>query len=169
MDIFRMILKLNIKEIFSLMYMAVRNPLYIVPTLRATKKTIKICNQWYPKIHHGHGVENAFRHALWNMLVAKYVLEYTPSNVNKSIQWAAKITDMHEKLSPNKAIEMTMDLHNNKVGRWYFKTHAAYSIDEMVTLLQQEMKQAHPLKNEKEQLLTLQSNRLVYLDAPNKV
>ena len=34
--------------------------------------------------------------------------------------WSRKITDLHERLSPNEGLARAMDLHNNEVGRYLF-------------------------------------------------
>lgn len=34
--------------------------------------------------------------------------------------WSKKITDLHERLSPNNDLAKAMDLHNNNVGRELF-------------------------------------------------
>lgn len=97
----------------------IRNPLYIIPTLLATKRTLEICESLYSSTHHKHGSANAFRHALWNLLISKKLYEAT-KNYEKSIRWAERITDLHEELAPNKPLEKAMDLHNNRLGRSYF-------------------------------------------------
>jgi len=107
------------KEIFSLVVLLVQYPLYIFPTLRATKQTLKICNIEYSDTHHLHGKGNAFRHALWNVLIALYTSRIH-KNEEKSVKWAERITDLHEELAPNEPMEKAMDLHNNALGRAIF-------------------------------------------------
>lgn len=141
MNIWGIIKRLSIKELLSLCVILLQRPLLVLPTLRATRRTIVICDQLYSKMHHANGKENAFRHALWNILVCKYAFEIN-GNQQKSIRWSAKITDLHEKLSPNPPLEETMDLHNNKVGRSYFCKLIKSSEEEMITFLVQKTEEA---------------------------
>lgn len=98
-------------------------PFWIIPTHRATVKTIFICDKLFGKKHHQHGPENAYRHALWNMLIARscYRAQRSPQDL---VDWAEKVTSLHEKLAPNEPLETAMDLHNNQVGRqWFLDQH----------------------------------------------
>ena len=106
----------------------------VYPTIKATKRTVVICEKLYKKAHHGHGPENAFRHALWNVLIAKETLPITVSK-EKSANWAAKFTDLHEELSPNNVLEKAMDLHNNEIGRQFFLKNPNSSEDEIINSL----------------------------------
>ena len=123
--------RLSIKEIFSLVFLSLQYPLYIFPTLKATKQTLTICNQEYKDTHHLHGKGNAFRHALWNILIALYTFQIH-KNEKKSVQWAERITDLHEELAPNRSLEKAMDLHNNAVGRAVFEKLKNNTINEIV-------------------------------------
>ncbi len=89
--------------------------MYILPTIRGTKKTVEICDGLYGEAHHKNGTENAFRHALWNILIARYSLD-AGRPLEKSLKWAETITYWHEDFSPNKPLARAMDLHNNTVG-----------------------------------------------------
>jgi hypothetical protein len=94
----------------------------IYPTIKATVNSIKIAENLYPGIHHINNKANAFRHALWNVLLAMEMLKWN-KNISKSIVWAKKVSDWHEKFSPNPLLEKEMDLHNNKMGRVFFEIH----------------------------------------------
>lgn len=141
MNIWSLVKRLSIKELILLSTLMLQKPKWVVPTLKATRRTIVICNRLYNKKHHTHGKENAFRHALWNILVAKYVFDIT-KNLDSAINWAEKITDLHERLSPNPPLETAMDLHNNKSGRSYFKKIYDFSEQNMIKFLQQEVERA---------------------------
>jgi len=110
---------MDIKQLFMLSKTFIVNPLYFVPTHRATLKTVQICDKLFGKAHHKNNVTNAFRHGLWNVLIAKKCFSKNNS-VEKSVEWAKTITDLHESLAPNSKLEMTMDLHNNEIGRNLF-------------------------------------------------
>jgi len=103
----------------KLAFIVMRSPLLIKPTLRATKHTMKICDLLYGKAHHKNGKANAFRHAFWNIEICQRSFGVT-KNVDKSVNWAKKITGLHEKMAPNGKLETAMDLHNNEIGRMLF-------------------------------------------------
>ncbi len=95
--------------------MLLRRPLLVYPTWKATKQTLEICDSIYGKAHHKNGKANAFRHALWNVLICQKTLKIT-KNKDKSAFWAQKVTHLHEKLTKNEILDTAMDLHNNAVG-----------------------------------------------------
>ncbi|SHI91089.1 DUF6973 domain-containing protein [Aquimarina spongiae] len=136
MNLIAVIRRLSLKEILSLIVLLVQYPLYIFPTLRATKQTLNICNIEYKDSHHLHGKGNAFRHALWNVLLALYTFRIH-KNVQKSIKWAERITDLHEELAPNNSLEKAMDLHNNAVGRAFFGGLKNHTLNEIVVEVKQ--------------------------------
>lgn len=149
MNIWSLVKRLSIKELFLLSILMLQKPLLVLPTLRATRRTIVMCNRLYDKKHHGHGRENAFRHALWNLFVSKYVFDIN-KNLNTAIDWAEKITDLHERISPNPPLEKAMDLHNNKAGRSYFKQIYAFSEKQIIEFLQQKVEKAEVIANVKD-------------------
>ncbi len=136
MNVWSVLQRLSLREFFQLTGLMLRNPLFIVPTLKATKVTIEICKTMYRDTHHLHGQANAFRHALWNVLICRKTFKIT-KNVDKSIIWSKKVTNLHEELAPNKPLEKAMDLHNNKIGRMFFKTLKDSSEDEIIVFLQE--------------------------------
>ncbi|WP_371812636.1 hypothetical protein [Aquimarina sp. U1-2] len=72
MNLWSIIKGLSLREIGLLTFLMFRQPLLIWPTLSTTKRTVLICNQLYGDIHNGQSKENAFRHALWNILYQFY-------------------------------------------------------------------------------------------------
>ncbi len=110
---------LSFKQLFGLAPLFLKNPILFYPTLRATKYTYLISNREFGRAHHKNGPANAFRHALWNFLIAQESLKRN-KNLGKSIEWAKTITDWHEEFSPNNPLAKAMDLHNNKIGRNLF-------------------------------------------------
>ncbi|MCR9182333.1 MAG: hypothetical protein NXH73_05355 [Flavobacteriaceae bacterium] len=143
MAIWNRIKSLNIKQLFLLGRTFIVNPLYFFPTHRATLQTVQICDGLFGKAHHINNVSNAFRHALWNILIAKNVYQKNNS-VENSAEWAKKVTDLHEKLAPNSKLEMVMDLHNNEVGRVIFakKQLQNKAENEIISELKEKMKTA---------------------------
>lgn len=160
MEIWSAITRLSIKEMFHLSWLMFQNPLFVFPTIKATKRTLEVCEIQYKNEHHKHGKANAFRHALWNILICKKTFFFT-KNDKKSIIWAKKITDLHEKLAPNDFLERMMDLHNNRIGRSYFSRIGSSSEEEMIAFLKKNTKRAKRFEKA-EELKGLQ-NDLVYL------
>ena len=107
---------MDFRQLWSLFRLGLGNLRCIRPTLVATRKTVAICDELYGKKHHKNGPENAFRHALWNVLVARRCMARGLS-LRRSLAWTKTITDWHEDFSPNKPLARAMDLHNNQVGR----------------------------------------------------
>lgn len=134
MNILGILKRLSIKELFLLSALMLKHPFYILPTLNATKQTLVLCDRYFKNNHHKNGKGNAFRHALWNVLICRNVFKIN-KNVKKSVDWAQKVTDLHEKLAPNEPLEKTMDLHNNSVGRFYFDTLKNMSLEEQLAFL----------------------------------
>ncbi|MFD2563657.1 DUF6973 domain-containing protein [Aquimarina rubra] len=160
MKIRDLIRRFNFWQLFKIAGIAIQKPLFIIPTLKATKKTMIICDALYGNSHHHHGKANAFRHALWNVLICQKTFSQSKSE-DKSIVWAQKITDLHEKLAPNKAIEEAMDLHNNRLGRAYFSKLKNTSEEETISFLKEKTKTAK-LISELEEIDSFY-NDLVYL------
>lgn len=136
MAIWKRIQRLSIKQFFILLRVFISRPHYIIPTHKATVKTMQICDKKFGKAHHKHTRENAFRHALWNVIIAKNC--YKPNRKVKTVvYWAEKVTTLHEKLAPNEPLETAMDLHNNEIGRKVFIQERFHekSLEEMKVIL----------------------------------
>ncbi len=119
MKILSQIWELKFSNLWRLLLLGAKNPLLVFPTNRATIRTVEICNRIYGSSHHGDNRANAFRHALWNILVAKQVFKIVKTE-ERAISWAEKITTLHEILMPNAPLETEMDLHNNEMGRKFY-------------------------------------------------
>lgn len=162
MAIVNRIKSLSIKQLFLLVRAFVLKPFYFFPTHRATLQTVQICNRLFKNQHHKNNVTNAFRHALWNVLIAKRCHKMSKS-VEKSVSWAKHITDLHEQLAPNSYLEMQMDLHNNNIGRVIFVEHKLYheSQETTVSVLKEKMQTAGLVKSVSE--IENFTNEFVYL------
>ena len=152
---------LNKGNAWSFIILFIRHPLNLIPTVLATYQCVKISNENYGKLHHKNNATNAFRHALWNFLIAKKCSVWR-KNKRKAIRWAQKITDWHEEFSPNAPLEKEMDLHNNHIGRKLFIQENEESVDEFVKLLKEKVATS-------KLVLTLEdvqkfSNDLVYIE-----
>ena len=150
--------QLNFKEIFILLKLFLPQPFYIFPTYRATRETLKLCDRLFGKKHYQDNRENAFRHAYWNFLIAEKVFQKNNS-VEESIIWAKKITDLHERMAPNKALARAMDLHNNEVGRNLFSNNPE---ENAVEKLQDFMNSA--VKITEPELSKFDKNQLVFIE-----
>ena len=128
--------RVSFKNILKVIFVGVRRPLLVIPTIKATRECISISTKSYGKLHHKNGPANAFRHALWNYLIAKRCSKWTKEDAS-AIKWAQQITDWHENAFPNNQLARKMDFHNNEVGRMIFKEHSSKSVDEVVQIIQQ--------------------------------
>lgn len=93
-----------------------KRPLLIIPTVWATIECTLISEKLFKKASTGNGIGNAFKHALWNAIIALYCQRFY-SNPDRPLAWAKKITDLHENCLPNKEKDRQMDLFNNSLGR----------------------------------------------------
>lgn len=119
MSVWAILKNLKIGEIKTLSKIFLKNPRYFIPTLKATAETIKICDYKFGDQHHLDNPTNAFRHAYWNYLICIRCFKVSGS-MEKSVEWAEKVTNLHEDLSPNEDLAREMDLHNNRIGREVF-------------------------------------------------
>lgn len=163
MAVWKRIKSLNIKQLFLLVKTFSVNPQYFFPTHRATLKTVQICDRLFKKTHHKNNVTNAFRHALWNVLIAKKCFAKNNS-VEKSAEWSKTITDLHEKMAPNDELEMTMDLHNNEMGRKLFaeKQMQLKDEDSIIAILKENMGTAVKVSSIEE--IENTKNEFVYIE-----
>ncbi|WP_224484244.1 DUF6973 domain-containing protein [Robertkochia aurantiaca] len=91
-------------------------PAGMLAAFLATRSCLKLSGELFGKAHHRNGKANAFRQALWNMLIIKYSMKMGYST-ERALKWADEITLHHEDLSPNPPLARIMDLHNNRIGR----------------------------------------------------
>lgn len=140
MAVGKRITSLRFSELVILVKVFLKHPIYLIPTYRATNKTIKTCNQLYGKLHHENNRTNAFRHALWNYLICANCVNAAAS-LDEATHWSKMITDLHERLSPNEGLAKAMDLHNNKIGRQLFRSNSEEK-EKIVPVLQKMMTEA---------------------------
>jgi len=123
-----------------------KHPLLILPTINATKQTFIICNELYGIEHQKSNKANAFRHALWNVLICQNSMKWL-KNKQKSVFWAQKITDLYEKVTQNELLDEAMDLHNNSIGRICFLNFLSQNEEETINYLQEKAKNAQKVNN----------------------
>jgi hypothetical protein len=161
MSLLKIVKTLNYKQLKSLCILFFRHPLFMVATIWATYATLKIAEEEFPEIHNLHNKANAFRHALWNILIVRYSLKIS-RDFDKVISWTKRITDWHEDFSPNEIMARKMDLQNNAFGRDKFKSLQKASIPEIILGLKQELKNAVLVSKETD--FEKNTNCLVYLE-----
>ena len=122
------------RQLGQLIMLCLKNMRFLWPTYKATKKAIAYADAHFGASHRRNTPANAFRHALWNWLVAKACFGIVEDE-DKVLIWTKNITDMHEKILPGNAISNAMDLHNNAVGRNLFKTKMDTDAEAAVVLL----------------------------------
>lgn len=159
MAIWVRIKSLDLGQFMLLSRAFITKPRYIIPTFKATKKAVEICDVSFGKKHHEDNPTNAFRHALWNFLISEKCYRVSGS-LEKTMLWTQKITDLHENLFPNNPLAKEMDLHNNLVGREIFKAHLGKELDPVV-VLNKKMLKAVKVKSIEE--IKISKNNLVYI------
>lgn len=158
----RTILKqIKAKQLFGFFRFFIRHPLFAVSTFFATVKTYKIAEKEFAKIHGKHNKANAFRHALWNALIAKSCSRYS-KNREYIIQWTKDVTDWHEELFINEPLSREMDLHNNQIGRDLFLNNGKISSEELTNVLLKSLNSAVLVLSLKD--VSEAINVLVYLE-----
>lgn len=106
--------KMSLQKIKKLLVLTLPHPLFTLLSFYATVRSFIIAKKYFPQTNSGHGIGNAFRHALWTCLIMMYCCKI--SSARKANAWCKIFTDMHEVIFPNEPIETFMDLHNNQVG-----------------------------------------------------
>ncbi|WP_026777324.1 hypothetical protein [Polaribacter sp. Hel_I_88] len=161
MSFWNIVKSLDFKQVWILFLWFLQHPLYLFATAKATYSTVKIAQKEFPDIHDEHNKANAFRHALWNLLIAKESAKFS-SDLEDVLSWTKRITDWHEEFSPNKEMAKLMDLHNNKFGRNNFLYLKDKSTETIITTLKNELLNAVQVKQKSE--FKNFENQLVYLD-----
>ncbi len=170
MDSWKLLNTLNYKQLFSLFLIFIKQPLYIYPALKATSNSMLIAQKEFPNIHGKNNKANAFRHALWNILLVLEMLKWC-KNSEKAILFAEKITTWHEDFSPNNPLETAMDLHNNQVGiqiiTSLLKQSKTLTSSEAIKWVHQKLKTSIIVFNTDD--FEKNTNELVYLEDVNYI
>lgn len=133
---------------------------FIWPTYKATKSCMRISTAHFGRQHYRNGQANAFRHALWNILIALGCGKVS-SNIEKVVLWTKSITDWHEETFFSQELPMKMDYHNNEVGRLLFHHNQGWTELQFVNELLKLLESAKQIKQETP--LNLIKNQLVYI------
>lgn len=149
--IFQTLKSLTVNLTWKMIKALLSKPLLLIPTIWATIQSILYAETYFQESHGGRGVANAFRHAVWNLLLAKNASLFT--NDQQAVEWAKFITDMHEECFPNEAFDNQMDLHNNRIGREIYielRLKEIQSTKQMVKYLYEKSKEGIGLNDEKD-------------------
>lgn len=161
MKILSRIGELKFARFWQLAAVGLQHPLLVWPTYKATERTVQICDRLFGNSHNGNNKANAFRHALWVILISRNAFEIS-KNMQKALQWSEKITALHEKLMPNKPLETAMDLHNDKMGLKYFTELTTASEGQIIDFLKLKMEGAKIISDVKD--VQDFDSELVYID-----
>ncbi len=125
-------------------------PILLIPTIWGTIESFLFSEINFDESSSGRGVSNAFRHAAWNLLIAKNCSFFTSET--KAVAWAKYITNLHEEVFPNEPFDHQMDLHNNRIGREIFVKliRNKLSKQEMISSLVKKSETAFGTKDEKQ-------------------
>ncbi len=111
--------KVRLHKLLELANMALQHLDFLYPTYLATKQCMAVSTKYFQRKHYNNGQANAFRHALWNYLIALKCTDRS-KNLDRVLSWTKCITDWHETAFVNRPLAQRMDLHNNAVGRTFF-------------------------------------------------
>lgn len=136
MKILTFIKRINFASFWKLVTLCIKNPLLVLPTYNATKDCLDAATLHFGKKHYQNGPANAFRHAYWNYLIAKYCTNRSKDNI-EVLDWTKKITDWHENAFKNRTLARIMDFHNNAIGRKVFIENQETTITNVCELLLQ--------------------------------
>ncbi|MCR9227788.1 MAG: hypothetical protein NXH90_10250 [Flavobacteriaceae bacterium] len=161
MNFFAILKRVDPINILKVIFLGLGRPHFALPTIKATKDCISISTKNYGKLHHKNGPANAFRHALWNYLIAKRCFKWQ-KNEEVVLDWAKKVTDWHEASFPNKKLPKEMDLHNNEVGRTVFEQNTQGTEAKVIALLKQMASES--TKVEDSDTIGKYKNRMVHID-----
>ena len=134
MNLLKVLKRIKPQGFWYLLKLAIPNLLFLWPTYRATKNCMAISTEHFGRKHYQNGQANAFRHALWNVLIAKYSAK-SKNQVHRALKWAKKITDWHEETFFSKELPMKMDYHNNEVGRNLFEENVVWTEEKFIEKL----------------------------------
>jgi len=104
----------------------VKRPTAAIQIHKAKGDAMEYADEYYPNMDRSLTKRDAFRHSMWNILIAKYYGGKKKS-VSKGVSMARAFANLHEECNAEKGADdwdMEMDYHNNMVGRAYFESVA---------------------------------------------
>ena len=150
------------KKLKSVLLFFFKHPVFMISTVIATFNAVRVSQKEFPNTHGFHNKANAFRHALWNIFIAKECSRFSKNNY-EIILWTKEFTDWHEDFAPNEELAKTMDLHNNYIGREMFlnTTHKDYK--QWIPFVKKQLQQAVLIVSIKD--VVNYPTQLVYLES----
>ena len=125
----------------SVLVFLFKHPIFMVSTIIATFDVVRISQKEFPDTHGFHNKANAFRHALWNIFIAKQCALFSRKS-HEVILWTKEFTDWHEDFSYNKELARIMDLHNHYIGRELFLKTPEKTHKQGVILMKEQLQKA---------------------------
>ncbi len=110
--------RIHLISFLQFLLLLIINPLKSYILIKSTLQTEKIAIKKFPKSHGSNKKGNAFKHILWNVLIAKNL---TKINAKNPELFTEKFTTLYEKTFVNEKKFSKMDLHNNQLGISIFK------------------------------------------------
>lgn len=136
MDLTKTLGRVGTKKSWAPFKSGAKSPLFIALTFLAIKNCLKIATEHYGRLHYNDEPANAFRHALWNYLIAKRCSDLG-KNGPQAISWSKKITDWHEEVFQNDPLARTTDFYNSAVGKNLFSMHGENGEEQIMALLRE--------------------------------
>lgn len=161
MGLWQFIKKINARQFWSLFKLCISHIWFVWPTIKATKQVVTIATQHFGASHHRNTPANAFRHALWNYLIASKCSNWS-KNDGKIVTWTKKITELHELILPGNELANTMDLHNNEVGQFVFLQNKEIECENALALLLEMTRNSKKISS-LDELVIVPKDQLVHL------
>ena len=100
MQVWDVIKGVRFRQLKCLLLFLFKHTFFLISTVKATFDVLRISQKEFPNTHGFNNKANAFRHALWNIFIAKQCTLFSRKN-HKIISWTNEFTDWHEDFSPN--------------------------------------------------------------------
>ncbi len=162
-DTLKIIFKsISVKKLLLFFKYFLKDPLAFLTFCRATFQTLLICQKKFGFEHVKNGKANAYRHALWNILLIKYSAKKDPYS------WAQFIGNQYEEIFPNAPSDTAMDLHNNSIGNSIAKKFPNEKVSFYQNYLENSLQEAICItKNDYPARIQNHPNQLVYFKIKN--
>jgi hypothetical protein len=160
-NLWNFIKRANPKQIWQLIRLCLGNIELLWPTYKATKKAVQYSNSFFGNKHHKNTPANAFRHAVWNYLIASECSYWSKDNA-KVVAWTNKITNLHELILPGSELANAMDLQNNAVGLHIYTTNKVIPLEEAIILLHDMVKRSVKITS-KEEISSMPKDQFVHI------
>ena len=138
MLLWNIIKRVRFRQLKSVLVFLFKHPIFMVSTIIATFDVVRVSQKEFPNTHGFHNKANAFRHALWNIFIAKQCALFSRKS-HEVISWTKEFTDWHEDFLPNEELPRIMDLHNNYIGREFFLKTPKSTHKQWVILMKEQL------------------------------